>query len=175
MAPGQTLGSSPYGISDFPDSGASTPDELRDRIVEYVVGCEWDSAPCIERPKRLWDVFHSNPLLVGSPNSGISSSSYQQFATRYRYRKRILYAGSNGGFMHGFDAGEWDASLSPAMFDLGTGVEEMGFMAYPARQNVKELAKDKSSPKYYFMDGSAQAALSWRRAAATTTTSCHGR
>ncbi len=155
------LGSSPYSVSDFPDSGIASTDELRDRIVEYVAGCEWDSVPCVDRNRRLWDVFHSNPLLVGSPNSGISSATYRGFADKYRYRKRILYAGSNGGFMHGFNAGEWDSGLNPQGFDRGTGVEEMAFMSYPARLNIKELAKDKVSPKFYYMDGSPQAADVW--------------
>ena len=158
---GEALGTSPYSIGDFPDSGIASNEDLADRIVEYLAGCEWDSAPCVDRDKRLWDVFHSNPLLVGSPNSGLSDVSYRQFADKYRYRKRVLYAGSNGGFMHGFNAGEWDAGLTPPRFDRGTGIEEMGFMAYPARQNAKELAKDEVSPKFYFMDGSPQAADVW--------------
>ena len=168
VSSGETLGTSPYSISDFPDSGIASTNTLSDRIVEYVSGCEWDSSPCVNRDKRLWDVFHSNPLLVGSPNSGLSDISYQQFSEKYRYRKRILYAGSNGGFMHGFNAGEWDASLTPARFDRGTGAEEMGFMAYPARQNVKELAKNSVSPKFYFMDGSPQAADVWFYPTATS-------
>ena len=158
---GDVLGASPYAVSDFPSSTASTGNDLRDFIVEYVAGCTWGSAPCQDRSKKLWDVFHSNPLLVGSPNASHRYPSYWEFAEKYSLRKRVLYAGSNGGFVHGFNSGEWDTSVDPDAFDRGTGVEEMGFMTYPARQKIKELGKDRPTPKQYFMDGSPQAADVW--------------
>lgn len=157
----EVLGISPNDTDDFPDNDANSANELRDYIVEYVQGCKWGSAPCEDRTKKLWDVFHSNPLVVGSPNAGHSEDSYVAFAQKYAKRDRILYAGSNGGFLHGFNAGEWNTTLDPDAFDRGTGEEVMGFMTYPARQTVKELARDKSTPKNYYMDGSPQVADVW--------------
>ncbi len=165
--PGEALGIAPNAIGDFPDSDATSANELRDRIVDYIAGCEWDSSPCEERDGKLWDVFHSNPLLIGSPNAGHSEEGYIEFARRYRYRDRILYAGSNGGFLHGFHAGAWNTGLDPDGFDRGTGKEIMAFMPYPARQKVKELAKDRPAPKFYFVDGSVQAADVWLPASPT--------
>jgi len=163
----ELLGVAPNSTADFPPNSASNDDELRDRIVDYVRGCEWDSSPCADRPKKLWDIFHSNPLLIGSPNAGHADPSYRLFAKKYKLRRRVLYAGSNGGFVHGFDAGDWDTSLDPDGFNRGTGTEMMGFMTYPARQKVKELAKDKPSPKTYLMDGQLQAADVWLPPSAT--------
>ena len=162
------LGSAPYAPSDFPTNGAGTGNDLRDRIVDYVRGCEWDSSPCVARGRSLWDIFHSNPLLVGAPNAPHEEPSYRAFASKYRHRDRMLYAGSNGGFMHAFHAGSWDTSVSPNAFDRGTGVEQFGFMSYPARQKIKELAKDDGSSKNYYMDGSSQAADVWLYPTATS-------
>ncbi|MGH0037787.1 MAG: pilus assembly protein [Myxococcota bacterium] len=168
LAPeGEALGVSPNEPGDFPDNTAASANDLRDRIVDYVRGCEWDSSPCVERDGKLWDIFHSNPLLIGSPNAGHHSEGYIAFAQKYRRRDRVLYAGSNGGFLHGFHAGAWDTSLDPDSFNRGTGKELMGFMPYPARQNVKELARDRSAPKHYFVDGSVQAADVWLPASPT--------
>ncbi len=155
------LGTTPYAVVDFPTSSASNANDLRDFIVEYVAGCTWGTSPCVDRSKKLWDVFHSNPLLVGSPNAGHRDESYWEFAEKYSLRKRVLYAGSNGGLLHGFDAGDWDTSADPDAFNRGTGVEQMAFMSYPARVKIKELAKDRPTPKHYFMDGSPQAADVW--------------
>jgi len=157
----ELLTAPPNAVSDYPPSGASSADDLRDRIVEYIRGCEWDSSPCDERPKKLWDIFHSNPLLIGSPNAGHYERSYRDFATKYKHRRRTLYAGSNGGFLHGFHAGDWDTTLDPDGFNRGSGVETMGFMPYASRVKVKELAKDKGSPKHYLVDGQVQAADVW--------------
>ncbi|MCG8590339.1 MAG: hypothetical protein MJE66_13705, partial [Proteobacteria bacterium] len=164
---GENLGTSPFAASDFPTS--TSGEDLDNLIVEYIRGCVWDSSPCTDRPGRLWDVFHSNPLIVGPPNAGINEDGYRAFAKKYGQRNRVLYAGSNGGFMHAFNAGDWvDNGTDPPGFDRGDGVEMMGFMAYPARKAVKELAKDQPGDKLYLMDGSAQSADVWFRATAAS-------
>ena len=149
-------------------SGITTGEELADAIVRYVRGCEFGSGTCVDRGdgNKLWDIFHSNPVVVGPPNLGLREQSYREFVSRYKHRKRVIYAGSNGGFLHGFNAGEYGTTAVPGGYDRGTGEEEMGFMAYPARRNIAELPLDtppRGSATWngYTMDGSAVASDVW--------------
>jgi len=149
-------------------SGIGNLGALADAIVRWIRGCEFGSGPCIDRGdgEKLWDIFHSTPVVVGPPNAPISNLGYREFARKYAHRKRVIYAGSNGGFVHGFDAGEWRTTISPDVpappgYDRGTGTEEMGFMPYPGRRNIKELPIDLPPREYYMVDGSPQAADVW--------------
>ncbi len=152
-----------YDVTGGDTSGISDLGELRDAIVNYVRGCEFDESTCVDRGDgaKLWDIFHSNPLVIGPPNSGINEDTYRQFVERYKHRKRVIYAGSNGGFVHGFNAGEYNATLGAYERDVPTGGrEEFGFMSYWGRNHIAELPRD-TSRAYYFMDGSPQAADVW--------------
>ena len=160
------LGLSIANLGDFSVAGSTasiaTDDELKDAIVRYITGCEFGSGSCVDRGDRrkLFDIFHSNPMAVGPPNAGINESSYREFVTRYKHRKRVLYAGSNGGFLHAFNTGEYDTAAVPGAYDRGTGAEEFGFMAWPARQDIANLPRT-TTPKRYYMDGSPVAADVW--------------
>ncbi len=160
-------------ISTYANStGITTAEGLADAIVRYVRGCLFSSSTtCTDRGAglKLWDIFHSNPIVVGPPNSGSHDLSYKEFVNRYAHRKRVIFAGSNGGFVHGFNTGEWDTTLTPANYNRGTGREEFGFMAWPARQQIKSLPTSTTS-KLYLMDGSPQAADVWLYPTATSTT-----
>ena len=97
-------------------AGITTAENLADAIARYVRGCAFSSSTtCTDRGDgfKLWDIFHSNPVVVGPPNSGLRELAYKEFADRYAHRKRVIYAGSNGGFLHGFNTGEWDTTLEP--------------------------------------------------------------
>ncbi|MHC4506821.1 MAG: pilus assembly protein, partial [Planctomycetota bacterium] len=147
----------------FDTAGITTDEELADAIVRYVRGCEFRAGACVDRGdgQKLWDIFHSNPVVVGPPNAALREKTYREFVTKYKHRKRVIYAGSNGGFVHGFNTGEYDTAEAPGAYDRGTGAEEFGFMAYPARQNIAELPKDTAPRSYYYMDGSPSAADVW--------------
>jgi type IV pilus assembly protein PilY1 len=144
-------------------------DSVADDLVAYARGCDFGSDPCDERgtpsaPRLLADIFHSNPIVVGPPSSSVNNSSYHAFAENYKTRSKVIYAGSNGGFVHGFDAGDWQTSATtevpyPPGYDRGSGAERMGFMSYAARQNLPSLPLQ--TEKAYFMDGSQQAADVW--------------
>ncbi len=103
----------------------------------------------------LGDVFHSDPVLLGSPNdfryfaadmAGRTEPCgprvdgrpdtrlpYPCFAESQRYRRRLLLAGSNDGQLHAFDAGTpfkffgADGSLQ-VDFTPGTGKEVFSFV-----------------------------------------------
>jgi type IV pilus assembly protein PilY1 len=151
-------------------AGITTAENLADAIARYVRGCAFSSSTtCTDRGDgfKLWDIFHSNPIVVGPPNSGLRELAYKEFSSRYAHRKRVIYAGSNGGFLHGFNTGEWDTTLDPDGYNRGTGAEEFGFMAYPARQKIKNLPKQ-VTPKLVTMDGSPNAADVWYYPTATS-------
>ncbi len=146
-------------------SGITTAEQLADALVRYARGCEFGSGSCVDRGdgQKLWDIFHSNPVVVGPPNRGVRSQTYREFVARYKQRKRVIYAGSNGGFVHGFNAGEYGTTAVPDGYDRETstaGREEFGFMAYPARENLKLLPLNVPRSTYY-MDGSATASDVW--------------
>ncbi|MGE4606504.1 MAG: PilC/PilY family type IV pilus protein, partial [Myxococcota bacterium] len=112
----------------------------------------------------LSDIFHSNPVVVGSPNAPINEPSYQSFAVAKRDRSRIIYAGANDGWMHGFLAGTWDTALVPPRHDRGTGAEVMAFMPSEIRDNIWKLPLSQPSGgirSYFGVDGSPVAGDAW--------------
>jgi len=152
-------------------SAASTLEELTDEIVEYFAGCDFASDPCLPRAEldppqaMLGDIFHANPVVIAPPNAAINEPSYIAFSQKYGERTKVIYGGSNDGFLHAFQAGAWDAGDDA--FDRGTGEELFGFMPYQARQNMRFQPLDNFPRDYYFVDGSPQAADVWFRASAT--------
>lgn len=93
---------------------------------------------------RLGDIFHSNPVVVGSPSPLFFDAGYQQFAVNFKDRSAVVYVGANDGFLHAFHAGEFkdpnaegaqaDDKTNPftleeeifPFFDEGTGFELFG-------------------------------------------------
>jgi type IV pilus assembly protein PilY1 len=118
--------------------------------------------PCEVRDWRLGDIFHSNPILVGAPKTLVGDASFLDFRASFATRKRVLYAGANDGFLHGFDAGDWDASATPPAYDVTTGGAELfGFMPWASRTKIKNQVIDAPSTRSYFVDGSPQIADAW--------------
>ncbi len=134
---------------------ATTADGVKNAIVDYIRGCVLGSSPCVARSSRLGDIFHSNPLVVGAPFTSVDDPTHDAFLTTWANRRHVIYAGANDGFLHGFDAGSANGT------DIGDGHELFGFMPYPARQTVKQLAYTTGTRTYDFVDGSPQAADVW--------------
>lgn len=175
------LGGSLGSVSDYPPSAnVTSTSDLDEAVVSFLAGCEWgtgmasgggdDFQGCVDRTRivsgntvadRLGDIFHSNPVVVGPPNSYIEEVSYQLFAadTDHSQRDRIIIAGANDGFLHGFNAGSYQ-SLNSA-HDEGTGVEVFGFMPWGARSKVMDLAKDDATLHPLSVDGSPSVADVW--------------
>jgi hypothetical protein len=55
---------------------------------------------------RLGDVFHSVPVLVGSPSPLFFDAGFHAFAVEFRDRSAAVYVGANDGFLHAFHAGD---------------------------------------------------------------------
>ena len=168
-------------VSDYPPVGTvASYADLDEAIVALVAGCDWgtgmtsagstDFSGCVDRtriedgssvPDRLGDIFHSNPVVVGNPRSFIPEPSYSTFAARpeYAHRDRVIIAGANDGFLHGFHAGSWDGSTGT--YDVGTGEEVFAFMPWSARTTVADLAKDDSTLHPLNVAGSPSVADVW--------------
>ncbi len=158
----------------------TTKEGMVDALVDVARGCEWGGASCTARVSddgakiMLGDIFHSNPVVVGSPNAPINNYSYKLFVNAKRERTRVIYAGANDGFLHGFHAGTWQSfeldsfgiptstPLAVPTHDRGTGEELMGFMPWEVVDSIKELPKSDTFPRTMeAVDGSPIAADAW--------------
>lgn len=165
-----------------PHPNVASDADLDEAIVAFLAGCEWgtgmtagggeDFQNCVDRtqvvsgqtqPDRLGDIFHSNPVVIGPPASFIPEISYGEFSvlSNLVHRDRIIVAGANDGFLHGFLAGEWQATPAPASYDEGTGEEVFGFMPWGARAKVMNLARSDASLHPITVDGSPSVADVW--------------
>ncbi|HEX3036938.1 MAG TPA: PilC/PilY family type IV pilus protein [Thermodesulfobacteriota bacterium] len=74
---------------------------------------------------RLGDVFHSTPIVVGSPSPLFFDIGFQTFAKTFRDRTGVVYVGANDGFLHGFNAGDLiNASFANPVTNPFTGQTE---------------------------------------------------
>jgi type IV pilus assembly protein PilY1 len=103
---------------------------------------------------KLGDIYHSSPLLVGSPSASSSSSrvnteayfrkthGYQEFRERYKSRSQVVYAGANDGMLHAFDA--------------LTGQELWGFIPPPVLPKLRNMIglTPSTTQSIYAVDGS---------------------
>jgi len=161
----------------FPGSFALNEEGLADEVVSYVRGCEFSTGvsganvagdvACSERSWRLGDIFHSAPSVVGGPTGVIPESSYATFKDTYKSRNRVIYAGSNDGFLHGFASGTYNPVTK--RYNKGTGVELFGFMPWEVRPKVNNLVTDSPAGRHYYVDGSPQVADVWTYPAMNTT------
>jgi type IV pilus assembly protein PilY1 len=147
-------------------SVATNLDQYAGELVANVRGCQFgtgaNGVACVLREGQLPDIFHSNPVVVGQPVLFEPDPSYKiGFKGLVAGRDRVIYAGGNGGFLHGFHAGQWQPGLVPPRYDAGTGEEVMGFMPWPARRNIKEKPLDTSTRDFYYVDGSPTVADVW--------------
>jgi len=164
----------------YPGSNAVNAEGLTQEIVSFARGCAFGTGvsgtdvagtvSCVERPWRLGDIFHSSPIVVGKPNRASGEASYAAFYTKWAGRKRVIYAGANDGFLHGFDAGYWNAAATPPTYTRGTGEELMGVMPWEARVNIKNLPIDSPASRHYYTDGSPAVADVWIYPTPTTGT-----
>ncbi|MFK7897678.1 MAG: pilus assembly protein [Myxococcota bacterium] len=175
------LGSSLGDVSDYPPAGTiSAASDLDEAVVAFAAGCEWgtgmtagttdDFEGCVDRtrvedgstvPDRLGDIFHSNPVVIGPPSSFIEEQSYGAFTTTsgIQNRDRVIVAGANDGFLHGFHAGDYVTATG--LYDAGTGEEVFGFMPWDARSKIADLAKDDATLHPISVDGSPAVADVW--------------
>jgi type IV pilus assembly protein PilY1 len=161
-------------------SRALNEEGLADEVVAFGRGCFFGTGvetadvsggvPCAVRPARLGDVFHSNPIVVKRPSARPFDASYQAFKTAYATRSRVLYTGTNGGFLEAIHAGDWVSSPSPGKYDEGTGTELFGFMPWESRRKIKQQPIDSPTSRTHYVDADPQVADVWMYPSESATT-----
>ncbi|MCJ8499307.1 pilus assembly protein [Desulfatitalea alkaliphila] len=93
-----------------------------DQPVEFVGGVKQEFRSRQIVPKtgntevtwRLGDIVHSSPTVVSRPAENFDllygDRSYTDFYRKYRFRRTVLYVGSNGGMLHALNGGFFDES-----------------------------------------------------------------
>jgi hypothetical protein len=109
----------------------------------------------------LGDIFHSDPLLVGQPINVTlfdgNVDSYQTFANQERFRRKVLYFGSNDGQLHAIDSGivrQGTVAGKPAwVFSDGTGSEIFSFIPRTVMPSLDQLAASLGGSETFMVDG----------------------
>ncbi len=129
----------------------------------------------------LGDIFHSNPLIVGTPanvkyfalnlnaiptgtcspdSSSNTDTGYRCFEQRHTNRRKLLVVGSNDGMVHAFDAGQPHTAVSGSNttvnFDNGSGSEVWAYMPRAVMPTVNQIAT--KTQQHWTVDGPVQGA-----------------
>ncbi len=99
-----------------------------------------------ERDWKLGDIFHSNAVIVGSPNRYFEDSGFSgpgEFYDTYKSRTKVIIVGADDGMLHAFNA--------------GTGVEEWAFIPPSVLKNLKLIP----SAHTYYVDSSPKVSDVW--------------
>ena len=120
------------------------------------------------RTKRMGDIYHSTPVIIGSPSKFFSDIGFstpvgesQSFRDNNATRQRVIYAGANDGMLHAFNAGTFDTSLTPPGYNPGTGVELFAYVPKNILPNLKNMTVTTTSTHQYMVDSSPKAADVW--------------
>ncbi|MCB9666516.1 MAG: hypothetical protein H6715_00115 [Myxococcales bacterium] len=94
----------------------------RNEIIGWVHGDDGTA----RQGKRLGDIYHSSPVVVGPPRADIEDQSYNLFRQRAEVANRpvVAYVGTNDGILHAFSIEDYDDSGTP----IEGGTELWGFI-----------------------------------------------
>jgi len=134
---------------DFPNDPAY--DIERQKLVNHIRGIDaydidQDLNTTEERNWKLADIFHSNAVIVGSPNRYFEDTGYSetgQFYDTYKTRTKVIIVGGNDGMLHAFSA--------------ATGAEEWAFIP----PGVLKTLKFMPSTHTYYVDSSPKVSDVW--------------
>lgn len=135
-------------------------DSDRAKIINHIRGIDaydidGDGNVTEERDWKLGDIFHSNAVIVGSPNryyvdEGFSGSG--QFYDTYKERTKVILVGANDGMLHAFNA--------------TTGAEEWAFIPPSVLKNLMKMGTEHT----YYVDSSPKVSDVWFYSHPTDTT-----
>jgi type IV pilus assembly protein PilY1 len=148
------------GIDETTPPTAATP--LRSRQIDL------DGDGTVETA-RLGDIVNSSPLVIGKPSEATDflyrDNSYTNFASRYRCRRTVVYAGGNDGMLHAFNAGfrserGFSTVAPPGCGTSGTGhalgSELWGYVPGNLLPHLPWMT-DRGYTHVFYVDGSPQA------------------
>jgi len=135
---------------------ATSTQVFRDRT--SILGDIIDSSPTwVGPPSAPYTATWSDLLYPNStPSENTGTQTYPQFVTAEATRLNVVYDGANDGFMHGFEAGSYnaDGSFNSTGND---GAEVLGYMPAAVMYSIHSATSsaDYSSPNYsheYYTD-----------------------
>ena len=134
----------------------------RDSVIGYLRGASH------EDNLKLGDIFHSKPILVGSPSvfhaeEGYSTavpSTAQSFLQAKTHRRRVVYSGANDGMLHAFLAGEWNPSTGTYSTN-DTGEELFGYIPNTLLPLIESHVPGEATSHCYHVDSSPRVADVW--------------
>ena len=143
------------------DLGAAA-DAERDAIINYVRGnvqdtydIDHDENFTEQRPWKLGDVFHSNTVIVGSPNPFYVDQGFDGVGGFYETNKdrtKVVIVGANDGMLHAFNA--------------ATGAEVWNFIPTSLLRNLKTMMTTHN----YYIDSTPKVSDVWFYSADNDTT-----
>lgn len=120
-------------------------DSLGEQRLNFLRGIRTNERPTGAFRRRisvLGDIINSEPVFVGAPpwrySDSLESSPYSSFAMANANRLKVVYAGSNDGMMHAFNA--------------TTGAELFAFVPHGVFRNLHKLA-DPAYSHLFYADG----------------------
>jgi hypothetical protein len=141
---------------------ATAPYPTAQQAVTFTQSIKTYQDPSTNKPVQylLGDIFHSDPQVLGQPvNSTLFDGNvdgYQTFASAQRFRRKVLYFGSDDGELHALDAGTVQlgtvAGLPAWTFSNGTGSELFAFIPRTVMPTLNQLAIVAAPP----LNGGAQ-------------------
>ena len=117
------------------------------KLISYVRGTDTYNVKGREDKNwKLGDIFHSNPVIVGTPSPFFEDEGYSGpggFYERNKNRTKVIIAGANDGMLHAFNA--------------DTGDEAWAFIP----NSVLKTLKSMKTAHTYYVDGTPKVADVW--------------
>ncbi len=120
--------------------------------------------PDLEFEYVLGDIFHSDPIVISSPNNliyfredPVAGHGYEDFSRRHFWRRKMVAVAANDGMVHFFDAGVRIEFTDPVLnevvetFTDGDGSELFAYMPRMAMPIVRDQAE--GDKHIYSLDG----------------------
>lgn len=131
-----------------------TPGNLRSRT--YVLGDIINSSPTFvgtPGPGAISDTFTDllYPAATNPENAALPADKYSAFASNSATRINMVYVGGNDGYLHGFEAGNYD-STGNFVSATNDGKELVGYMPYDVLMNKAVNLADPLYKHDYLVD-----------------------
>ena len=161
--PGGTLPREDFSTSNtlLDNNVLSVPSAARINLIDNIVLRS-------SRTKRMGDIYHSTPVIIGSPSKFFSDTGFstavetsQSFRDANASRQRVIYAGANDGMLHAFNAGTFDSTPPPGLYNAGTGEELFAYVPKSILPNLKNMTVTTTSTHQFMVDSSPKAADVW--------------
>ena len=154
-------------------SGGTVDGQGADRVMFLRGGdiSTFRTRPCITgttgagcRTNYLGDIVNSSIQFVGAPAFGYSLPNYEAYYTLKKDRQKMVYAGSNDGMLHGFDAntGEEKLAYIPSALYRGARLSKLTAANYGKTGNTHVFFVDGTPTVGDICTTSCSNASSWK-------------